>query len=48
MALVQKKQNLLRPKRVVSNINSLTKAELIALSKKNKLTINSQIQKQKY
>ena len=36
-----KKTKPVDTKKVASNINSLTKAELIALSKKNKLTVSS-------
>jgi len=40
--LSSKKTKPVETKKVVSNMNSLTKAELIALSKKNKLTVNSE------
>ena len=39
--LSSKKTKLVDTKKIASNINSLTKAELIKLSKKNKLTVSS-------
>ena len=39
--LSSKKTKPVEIKKIASNMNSLTKAELIALSKKNKLTVNS-------
>ena len=39
--LSSKKTKSVETKKVVSNMNSLTKAELIALSKKNKLAVKS-------
>ena len=39
--LSSKKTKPVETKKIASNMNSLTKAELIALSKKNKLTVNS-------
>ena len=38
--LSSKKTKPVETKKIASNMNSLTKAELIALSKKNKLTVN--------
>ena len=39
--LSSKKTKPVETKKIASNMNSLTKAELIKLSKKNKLTVNS-------